>query len=173
MEVSADLFYQKQSLRNRYSVLGVNGLIWLTVPVGSTQGIRTSFRDIRIAGNTWRKVHWRTLQSSYARSAYWEHYSNSLQRIFFQEQTFLLDLHLEIMQWMSTIGIERINSRLHRISYEPFNDDIWEPSYMWPPQASYPQVFSDRHSFQPNLSIIDLIMNLGPKSEIYLNQVSV
>ncbi len=33
---------------------------------------------------------------------------------------------------------------------------------------AYHQVFSDRHEFEANLSIIDLLFNLGPDSTAYL-----
>ena len=34
----------------------------------------------------------------------------------------------------------------------------------------YYQVFSDRIAFTPNLSIIDLLMNLGPEAKDYLKK---
>jgi hypothetical protein len=34
----------------------------------------------------------------------------------------------------------------------------------------YVQVFGDRHGFIPNLSILDLLFNLGPNSVDYLNK---
>ena len=170
-EVCADLIYQKQSLRNRYAVLGVNGTIWLTIPVESTQGVRTPFREIRISGNTWQRVHWRTLQSAYARAAYWEHYAASLQDIFLKKHPFLLDLHLEIIHWIMSAGLKP-ECTAETLPFLPLiHAEIWEPSYHWPDQPEYLQVFSDRHPFQQNLSIIDLLMNLGPRSALYLNQV--
>jgi hypothetical protein len=35
---------------------------------------------------------------------------------------------------------------------------------------SYHQVFSDRHGFQANLSILDLLFNLGPEALNYLQR---
>jgi hypothetical protein len=32
-----------------------------------------------------------------------------------------------------------------------------------PRVAPYAQVFADRHGFRPGLSVIDLVMNLGPR----------
>ena len=37
---------------------------------------------------------------------------------------------------------------------------------------SYHQVFSDRLPFTPNLSIIDLLMNLGPEATDYLKKIA-
>jgi hypothetical protein len=170
-EVNADVTYHKQSLRNRYSILGVNGIIWLTIPVESTKGITTPIRDIRIAGNDWRRVHWRTLQSAYARAAFWEHYNSKLQRIYAQEQKFLIDLHIEILEWINSAGISQKRSYSTQQTSDLLNEALWEPNYIWPAQTEYPQVFSDRHPFQSNLSIIDLLMNLGPKATMYIDKV--
>ena len=172
-EVSTEMHYQKQSLRNRYSILGVNGPIWLTIPVESTQGIRTPIKEIRIARNEWRRVHWRTLLSAYARAAFWEHYSSALQRIFYNEHTFLIDVHFEMTEWILSSGITPKPIHERQKTQEVLHSEAWEPHHKWPLQNEYPQVFSDRHPFQHNLSIIDLVMNLGPKSNLYMHQVSI
>ena len=35
---------------------------------------------------------------------------------------------------------------------------------------SYTQVFTEKHGFIPNLSILDLLFNEGPNTELYLKQ---
>ena len=37
---------------------------------------------------------------------------------------------------------------------------------------NYIQVFSDRYDFEPNLSILDLIFNLGPEARSYIERLS-
>jgi hypothetical protein len=36
----------------------------------------------------------------------------------------------------------------------------------------YDQVFMEKHGFIPNLSILDLLFNLGPESGEYLNKLN-
>ena len=44
----------------------------------------------------------------------------------------------------------------------PFDASVWEPYY---------QVFEDRLPFMPNLSVFDLLMNLGPEAHEYLMRI--
>jgi hypothetical protein len=169
--VSSQLIYQKQTLRNRYALAGVNGLIWLSIPVESTQGKPTPFHDIKIAGNLWKRVHWKTIQSSYARAAYWDHYSPGLQQIFAAEHILLTDLFDDMIQWIRLSGVQTQTMQGGFRNHQAPQCDVWDPSFTWPDQTPYPQVFSDRHPFQHNLSVIDLLMNLGPKSALYLEKV--
>ena len=41
------------------------------------------------------------------------------------------------------------------------------------PQEKYEQVFSEKHDFTPNLSILDLLFNLGPETTSYLERQTI
>ena len=155
--------YLKQTYRNRYNILGVNGRLSLTVPVEGQKGVKTAFKDIRLAQGSWRKQHVSTLRSSYGRAAYFEHYFDTLEACIMKPGDFLLDLNLRALEWTRSCGmsfeIEVIDEPWH------YHDDdytyLWEPGHEWPALPYYPQVFSDRHPFQSGLSVIDVIMNRG------------
>lgn len=165
--------YLKQSYRNRYDVLGVNGRLSLTVPVSGQKGIKTPMKDIRISDDRWRKQHLATLRSSYGRAAYFEHYIDGLETVLQKNQRFLIDLNSTALDWVTACKVGLQVTWLD----EPWSytaDDwtyCWEPSYHWPSSAAYQQVFSDRHPFQGNLSIIDVLMNKGPLTEDYISQL--
>jgi hypothetical protein len=36
------------------------------------------------------------------------------------------------------------------------------------PVRPYPQVFADRHGFQPRMSVIDLVCNCGPDAKVII-----
>jgi hypothetical protein len=166
--------YLKQTFRNRYDIMGVNGKLSLTVPVEGQKGIKTAFKDIRIAGNFWHKQHISTLRSSYGRAAYFEHYFDALESCLKKPNTFLLDLNLDSLEWLKQCGLP-LHVNLIDEPWEYRESDytyLWEPSQQWPDLPSYPQVFSDRHPFMSGLSVIDIIMNKGPRTSEYLAQLS-
>ncbi len=174
IRINANEIYLKQTYRNRYDILGVNGKLSLTVPVEGQKGLKTPFKDIRIADTSWRKQHTSTLRSSYGRAAYFEHYFEPLEICLKKPHTFLIDLNLEALEWVKRCGL---SLEVHVID-EPWvyqEGDftyLWEPGQQWPELPSYPQVFSDRHAFMSGLSAIDIIMNKGPRTSEYLVQVA-
>jgi hypothetical protein len=174
VSINPNEIYLKQTFRNRYEILGVNGKLGLTVPVEGQKGIKTPFKDIRIAGHSWCKQHISTLRSSYGRAAYFEHYFEQLEACLNQRHSFLLDLNLEALEWVKLCGLP-MEIKLTDEPWEYREGDytyLWEPSQEWTELFAYPQVFSDRHTFMSGLSVIDIIMNKGPRTSEYLMQVS-
>ena len=62
----------------------------------------------------------------------------------------------------------------YRKEYELDFRNVFSPKIPYPTEGmeSYYQVFSDRVPFTPNLSIIDLLMNLGPEATDYLKKIA-
>lgn len=164
--------YPKQTFRNRFEILGVNGKLTLSIPVVGQNGVKTAMRDIKLNDGNWRKTHLTSIQSAYGRSAYFEHYFDDIEKIFSGKQTFLLDLNIESVEWIKRTGVS-INYHLSEepIAFQSGVHDAFEPSQKWPELPSYPQVFSDRFGFCSNLSVIDLVMNKGPRMIEYLDSI--
>lgn len=165
--------YTKQTFRNRCRILGPNGVLTLSIPVKRPHGIRCHYRDIRIDyDNHWNKIHWRSLVASYAASPYYEFLADDIAPLYEKRFEFLVDLNLRLMECMFRImGLEiavTLTGSFEEITggndpramfHSKRDPAITDPAFQPVP---YHQVFSDRHGFQPNLSILDLLFNQGP-----------
>jgi WbqC-like protein family len=69
-----DVQYTKNDWRNRNKVKTVQGLQWLTIPVGS-QNSRL-ICEVEITDTHWTQKHWETIKQSYSKSAYFGAYKD-------------------------------------------------------------------------------------------------
>ena len=177
--------FQKQTYRNRCIIATANGIQALTVPVVHsplTSHYSTLVKDLRISDhNQWRRVHWNALQSAYSESPFFEYYADDLHPFFEQKYNYLLDFNEAIRQKICELidfcpQVEYTKSFLSPLTSPPspladFRDIINakhpQPDTDFTPKA-YWQVFQHKHSFLPNLSILDLLFNMGPESIFYL-----
>jgi len=171
--------YSKQSYRNRCMIMGPNGVIALSIPVLRKRGEKTLLRDIRIDYDSkWNKIHWRSLVASYASSPFFEYLADEINPFYLKNYEFLIDLNQELVE--HTLVFLGLNIQVScsdaftplsseedpRHFIHPKKDQaIADPAFL---PLEYHQVFSDRLGFQSNLSILDLIFNLGPDSLSYL-----
>ena len=141
--------FQKQTYRNRCVIATANGVQALAIPVEHNDSQYT--RDIRISDhNQWRRVHWNALQSAYNESPFFEYYADDIRPFFEKKYDFLIDYNEAIRQKMcELIDITSLPAKGGR-------------------QMLYYQLFSDRHGFMADLSIVDLLFNMGPESIFYL-----
>lgn len=175
MEVSDN--YQKQTYRNRAYIYGANGKQLLSVPIlhaGGETG-RQLFKDVKIDNNvSWQKIHWKTLETAYRTSPYFEYYEDDIRFIFEQKFKFLIDLNfatitsickcLQIdIQWDKTINYQEAYENLEDFRYLTSAKKSYEIH-----QEEYYQIFSDKHGFIPNLSVLDVLFHEGIHTEEYL-----
>jgi hypothetical protein len=168
--------YQKQTFRNRFEIYGANGKLALTVPVIYTQKNRQLYKDVKISNeNDWQKIHLKSLESAYRMSPFYEFYIDDIMPIFEDNFKFIVDLNLKCFQIIKeclqldlslafTNQYEKsppnVNDYRHLVN-KKFNAIKLKP---------YTQVFLQKHGFIPNLSILDLLFNEGPNTELYLNR---
>jgi hypothetical protein len=167
--------FPKQTYRNRCMIQGANGKLPLIIPIEHS-GARI-LKDIKISyASSWQKLHIKSLQSAYQRSPYFEYYEDNLLKLLKKKETFLLDLNLKTLQWACsilkfectyTLTEEYAKNTKFIDARESFNAKKESPYK----NKKYIQVFSDRFEFMNDLSIIDLICNLGPKSATYITNV--
>ncbi len=173
--------YQKQTYRNRTYIYGANGKLLLTIPIKHTgKKGRQLYKDVRIENDfEWQTLHWRSLETAYRTSPFFEYYEDELIHLFEKKREFLLDFNYECMQ--------AINDCLQLdLSFSKTKEFIKEPEDVIDLRAlinakkeknhdleSYTQVFTEKHGFIPNLSILDLLFNEGTNALTYLENQSI
>ncbi|BAO74358.1 WbqC family protein [Winogradskyella sp. PG-2] len=168
--------YQKQSHRNRTEIYGANGKLALTVPVSYTQKNRQLYKDVKIANeNQWQLLHLKSLQSAYSMSPFFEFYIDELMPLFEQQYDFILDFNLncfEVLKDALQIDIKTSKTTVFEKEPEEMIDCrlLVNRNFQVNTFESYTQVFSEKHGFISNLSILDLLFNEGPNTELYLKK---
>jgi hypothetical protein len=172
--------YQKQTFRNRCHICTDQGKHMLTIPiqhVGGNQG-RQKYKDVKLDNaSNWQRQHWRTLQTAYRTSPFFEFYEDDLAPIFEKSTTFLIDLNFKTLEFLcSSLSFEL--SKSETLSYEIEPKELSDLRYLvnakkqhYLQQEVYNQVFSDRHDFIKNTSTLDLLFNEGPNSFSYLKDI--
>ena len=169
--------FNKQSYRNRCSILGANSVLDLIVPVDhhSTRkmnGLKINYSE------KWNSVHRKSIESAYRKSPFFEHYEEDILSIFKIEHDLLIDLNSNILK--TVLEILEIDTKIILTSELTKNelvdfDNLAE--HIHPKRAkiktkhnNYLQVFNTE--MQYNLSIIDAIFCLGPEALLLLQEAT-
>jgi len=176
--------YLKQTYRNRCVILSANGPMPLSIPIDKKELTKCPTRDIRFSTHTaWQTLHWRSIETAYNSSPFFEYYRDDLLPFYKKKWDFLFDFNMAIqetilscMELSPTISFtEHFNKEIpptaldfrHAIQPTLKPEDV-DPNYRAIP---YYQVFDQKWGFVPNLSIIDLLFNMGPESSLILQQM--
>ena len=178
--IEANETYPKQTWRNRYRIATANGLLDLTVPVVKVNGNHTKISEILISEHEdWQKLHWRAIESAYKHAPFFMYYEDAIKPFYEEKQSGLLEFNLAVTKTiLKLIGFSVEQKLTESYDHKPGGNitDLRttfspkkEPAINFP---RYLQVFEERHEFQPNLSILDLLFNLGPETGQYLREVA-
>ena len=170
--------YIKQTYRNRTEIYGANGKLSLTIPVDHHDLFTLPIKEVKISRDQpWQKIHWRSIESAYRNSPYFEYYEDDLKVFYGKEYTYLLEWNNELLK--SVLHIAGIKKEISfTASYEKEHENILDLRGAFTPEKrsmnelQYRQVFSDKHGFIADLSIIDLLFNEGPKAIGHLQSIS-
>ena len=164
-KVAIELFetYPKQTLRNRCEIATSNGKLRLSVPIKRVNGSKTLTRDIRIDNATsWKKEHWRSIQTAYASAPYFEEYDKEIHHLINSENERLIDLNNSILEFLYKV-LDQSYSRTETTAFKALADkDFRNADFEKYSGQKYTQVFAEEHGFIANLSILDLLFNEGP-----------
>ncbi|HHG86701.1 MAG TPA: hypothetical protein ENJ82_18275 [Bacteroidetes bacterium] len=163
--------YKKQQYFNRMNILTPGKVLKLSIPVRKAKEYTPLVHRTISYDWTWRKDHWKSLESAYRSSPYFEYYENRFAPFFSGETESLSELNLLILEQLRealAIDLEwKMSDSFHGSAYysvdyrQEFDSkrERW-PSWFHP--APYQQVFGNE--FVPDLSIFDLLCNCGPES---------
>ena len=168
-------YFIKQTIRNRCEIYSSNGKLLLTIPKIRRSKSNNIIKDTQISyTDNWQKKHWKSIESAYNSSPFFIFYRDEIYPIFMQKKQFLLDFSLQLQNKILEILNIEYKTNL-TISYIKETDKVDLRSYQQinNNHKEYQQVFSYKCSFKQNLSIIDLLFNLGPESKTYLNNIKI
>ena len=184
--------YRKQTYRNRCLVRTAQGVQPLTVPVidgNRAEKVAALAIEIDYRQN-WIHRHWRTLQTAYGNSPYFEYYADYFHDIYVRKPALLFDLNLQMLQLLlrcfrlplpitltteyqahypttqppsSQSIIDRRDWLTSKTASHVFQPDTPAASTLVRP---YPQVFGP--GFEPGLSVLDLLFSQGPAAGAFL-----
>lgn len=167
-------YYQKQTYRSRCRIATANGIMDLSIPVEKRN--HTLIRDIRISEHSdWKTQHWRSIEAAYNSSPFFEYYADDFRPFFEKKWLFLWDFNMELLH--KTLELLDIETEiLLTETYEPqtgeetldLREIIHPKKEASIPLKSYYQVFATKFGFIPNMSIIDLLFNMGNESQLVI-----
>ncbi|RYU77740.1 WbqC family protein [Hymenobacter persicinus] len=177
--------YHKQTYRNRCLILTNQGVKPLTVPVvngNRSEKVLTSALEIDYRQN-WVHTHWRSLQTAYGGTPYFEYYADYLRDIYWQKPALLFELNVALLRFYLRclrlpIPVEFTTE--YRSSYPAAvvhdRRDWLTPKASAAPEPDttsgtghprpYLQTFGK--DFVPGLSILDLLFMQGPAAGSFL-----
>lgn len=197
-----DVQYSKGSWRNRNKVKLADGPRWLTVPVSLTLGDIISDVTINYAAKDWIEQHRGLLNQSLGKSPYFDMAMAPWEAAMAARPTNLSELNLilldsycrllgiktkftssqnyplegaatdRLLQLLTTLGATSYlsgpaaQSYLEVEKFQAAGIDIYYKSYIYHP---YPQAF---HGFQQDVSIVDLVANLGPSAKDNIKSIA-
>lgn len=166
--------FQKQTYRNRCLIAAPNGIQALTVPVEHT--VSPLIKDLKVSDHgNWRHLHWNALVTAYSESPFFEYYQDDIRPFYEQRWDYLLDyneaIRTKICELIDIQPKVTLTGEYSRSSDNDYREAI-RPKHSAPDPdftpRSYYQVYQQKHGFLPNLSILDLLFNMGPESIFYL-----
>ncbi len=172
--------YQKQSYRNRTNIAHSNGKLMLSIPIKHSKSsqkkvsVKQKTKDVQIENSfPWQVQHWKSLETAYRTSPFFEYYEDELKPLFFNSETSLMRFNLKAFDLIcELLTIDIHYSFTESYEKDPKNNDLRflinaksKKKYTLKP---YTQVLAINHGFLNNLSILDLLFNEGTNAIGYL-----
>ena len=165
----------KQSIRNRCDIYSANGKLRLSIPKERKGSSKTIIENLKISyKQDWQKQHWYAIESAYNSSPFFEYYKDELKPFFEEKEKYLVNFNSKIQNLIISM-LHQENSLKNTMKYFHKGDFLDLRNHTWElkKQKEYDQVFMEKQGFISNLSILDLLFNLGPESADYLHNIDI
>lgn len=171
--------FQKQTCRNRCYICTDHGWHMMNIPikhVGKEKG-KQKYHNVQIDNDyPWQRQHWRTLETAYRASAFFEFYEDEIAPLYTKTYNSLLDFNFATLECICNclqIEMPTIKTSVYETTPMKLIDGrflINAKTNIRFEQKEYFQVFNDRNGFIENTSILDLLFNEGTNALSYLKE---
>lgn len=169
--------YMKQTYRNRCIIASPEGPLSLSIPTEKSEQPKILMKDVRVSNHgNWRHVHWNALEAAYGNSPFFEFYVDDFRPFYEKKYEYLYDYNEALCELVCNLIDIHPNItgtddyKMEFAGHEKDYRDIIHPKkeYKEADKLFHPfpyyQVFKEKFGFLPNLSIVDLLFNMGPES---------
>ncbi len=172
--------FQKQSYRTRMNIATSTGVLTLIIPIKHRKDKTKRQMTFEVSLENkfhWQRDHWRSLKIAYQTSPYFEYFEDDFEPLYHKEYDKLIDFNLDCQRIIleslqleinPTFTEEYFKSPSDQKDYRHLIVAKREPDY---PLPKYHQLFNENHGYLKNLTILDLLFNLGPSALDYLENV--
>lgn len=160
--------FVKQSYRNRCRVLLSNKIGQLIVPV-QHKTLGATLQEVKVDySEPWNKIHWKSIESAYGKTPFFEHYAPFFERLYVSPPEYLTDFvmgHMKLcfkfLGWKKELLLSTnfSNSIENKELKNLVHSKKSQFSYSSP---AYHQAFGEE--FMSNLSVLDALFNIGPET---------
>ena len=169
--------FQKQTYRTRCYIYGANGRQILNIPVLKSNS-KQATKDVQIdQTEQWQAQHLKSIVAAYSSSPFYEFFDSELDLLFASKDKFLLDFNLKCHEFIVEHAQLEFNGYKKTAAFVRPGETDGDFRFLADAKAKrsfefapYIQVFSDKHGFIENLSILDLLFMEGPNTTLYLEQ---
>lgn len=157
--------YVKRSERNRTRIMTSEGVMQLSVQLAHANRPRQPMRSMLVDySKRWQHQHHMAIESAYRSSPYYDYYAPHIDGLYQREWERLIDLDRATLDIVCrALKIERPRISESYITASEGDIDLRDKNRVSSFETEpYFQVFCDRMAFEPNLSILDMLMCEGP-----------
>lgn len=157
-------FDKRQKDAHRFEIADTRGPLRLTVPIEKPYGATWADTRVSLHGNWWEMM-WTALESAYGRTPFFEFYADDFRPLLDNPSRFSTVANLcfdfdRAIRRAIGLNVSVTHSTAPNLTPQPV--EPFSPKPYWQLRAS-------SLGFIPNLSILDLIFNLGPETILILS----